>query len=107
MSPRRRRTPKGRRAAKSVVVPGARAHLIDAEHEYSVDPRTTPPTLDREVLDPLEAGAAVECDAWELPDAAWKDFGGMYARVSVAADDAVTLVEGVDGPLALPEEETE
>jgi len=105
----RRRKTKARRAAASVVVPGARAHLIAAEYEYGQDPRTTPSALDRELLDPLEAGAAVEVDAWELPGDAWRSFGGMCARVrlDVGGDDVVTLVEGVDGPLALPGNPTE
>lgn len=100
----RRRKAKSRRPAASVVVPGARARLIVDQYEYGWDPRTDPPTGNRELLDPLESGEGVTVDAWELGDDLWRQFGGMYARVRVDDDDVVTLIEPVDGPLALPDD---
>ena len=102
----RRRKAKPRRYADvSVVVPGAREHLIRDEYEYSVDPRYDPPRLDRTLLDPLEAGEPVTLDAWQLPgepEQSIADYGGLYAVVRVGADDTVTVVAPVDGPLGLP-----
>jgi hypothetical protein len=91
----RRRSAKERRVPESMVVPGARAHLIASEYEYALDPRTTPPTLHRDLLDPLEANESVEVDLWQLPGDLWRTFGGlddMNTRVRVDADDTVTVI---------------
>jgi hypothetical protein len=88
----------------SVVVPGAREHLIRDEYSYTVDPRYDPPRLDRTLLDPLEAGEPVTVGAWELPGDSWRELGGMYAVVQLDADDTVTIVKPADGQLALPDE---
>ena len=84
---------------------GVRQYLIEQEYEDAWDPRTDPPTLHRELLDPLEAGEPVTLDEWQLPgepEQIIADYGGLYAVVRVGADYTVTVVEPVDGPLGLP-----
>jgi hypothetical protein len=91
-------------------LPGVRQYLIADEYEYNVDPRTHPPTLHRDLLDPLEAGEPVTVQVWELPlttEQIIANYGGLYAVVRVDADDMVTVIEPASGPLTVPGEEVE
>ena len=89
----RRRKAKPRRYEDvSIFVPGVRADLIEREYECSLDPRTDPPTLHRDLLDPLEAGEPVEIPAWLLGmDVVRQVGGGMDVRMIVGTDDIVTV----------------